>query len=218
MEEFSIEKSEELAYWLGLAQADGYFDIKHKILRLELVSFSLVERFKQISEKYLGRTAKIQRYEHRGTWCYVIGIGKLIKYFERIGFHFKDPPFPPGWISSDIKLFGAYIAGLIDGDGHVQIKRPKYPQCVIKIASSKKQIELQKLIEEKFECSSYIYHAKNKKLRSEGFSYWFSLEFYVSKKTFEVIEDYIIPWIKLDYKRLKIEDFIRSRYLFAGVA
>ena len=151
-------KNENVAYWIGAVQSDGcyktYTEKKRNITR-HLISFHvskkslpMVRKFQFISKNIFNRNSKIFKIDKSNTWEMHIGIAKLIEDFKKLEITFGDPPLPPKWTLFDNKYFGAYLAGLIDGDGDIRIKRKKYPQCVIRIAGGHKQIELANKIKE----------------------------------------------------------------------
>ena len=208
-------KTLKFAYWVGVAQSDGYFkeyyDKKRKqtsfiiSLKVGKKSLPMLKNFIEISKKYLNRESAIFKNKMEVWECH-IGVKKLLNLFKSLDIKFSDPPIPPNWIIKDSNLFGSYLAGLIDGDGDVRIKRPKHPQCVIRISSYKPQFELAEKIRKMLKCKVSI-SKRIKFIRHK----WYSLEFYVSKKNYAFIQKFVIPFIKLSYKADKIQNFINSK-------
>lgn len=223
-EEIKLEPSEELAYWVGAVQTDGSLSEHHEKKRdktrtrisfgIAEKSLPMVEKFRDISLRILSRRGKIYKLK-RGSWYYEITVKQLSPTFKSLGIQFGDPPVPPQWTLEKPKFFGAYLAGVIDGDGDVRIKRPRYPQCAIRITSGSKQIALLQAITRVLGChASILYEKKDSYLgdrKISGASY--RIEFCVSSKTFELIKDFVLPHMTLAHKREKILQFIHSRFL-----
>ncbi|MBI4009935.1 MAG: hypothetical protein HY361_01950 [Candidatus Aenigmarchaeota archaeon] len=225
-EEVKIEPSEKLAYWVGVAQSDGSFrtywekDRKSAKYLISLCvaekSFPMLLKFTELSKMLFKRKSGIWKESKRERWIMHIGVTRLLETFKTLDIDFKDPPRPPFWTIKTPKSFGAYLAGLIDGDGSVCIKRPKYPQCIIKIGSGSEQKELSSAIRKLLKCSISITSYKAKKeIVSGRFSdcKWTVLEFLVSSKTYKFLKDFTLPHMQLIYKKRKIEDYISSRWL-----
>ena len=219
-------KNEELAYWIGLVQANGslkkYSYRKNKkvyeklTLEFDVKDKVLVENFQKVCKRSLKRNPKIF-YRSRGTWTCHIDVKKLQHLFKELDICFSDPPIPPRWCIKNENFFGAYLAGVIDGDGDIRIKRKKYPQCVIRIVSGSKQTNLAENIKRLLKCSVSItkryrvsFFHQEKRLIS-GVS--FSLEFLTSSKNFTFIKNYILPRINLLRKSSKLKDYITKRWV-----
>jgi len=165
----------------------------------------MLKRFIEISKKYLNRESAIFKDEIAVWECH-IGVKKLLNLFKSLDIKFSDPPIPPYWLIKNSNLFGAYLAGLIDGDGDVRIKRQKYPQCVIRISSHKPQFELAEEIRKILKCKVSV-SKRTKFIRKK----WYTLEFYVSKKNYSFVQRFVIPFIELFYKADKLLNFINSK-------
>ena len=226
MTNISNFKTIEFAYWLGLFHADGSLtkwtkknDKVQYYLHFENTSEILVKQF-QIGLKYFKRFPKYFKRKTVKLFTCKASVNLLLPILSLFNITRPKKLFdPPNWIYENIELFGAYLAGLIDGDGDVRVKRPKYPQCVIRITSKYPQRNLAKLIEERFKCKIQISSVKRKAvLNKRTISSIFSrLEFYVSSKNFGHILKYVIPFIKLSYKREKLLSFIKDRYAVGGI-
>ena len=69
----------------------------------------------------------------------------------------------PAFIKSDYNIFTAYLAGIIDGDGHIKIKNNKdriIPQCLIRITADRPLMEIGDLIEKFYSCKVHYYYDK----------------------------------------------------------
>lgn len=215
----------EFCYWIGLVQSDGclrkHYTNKRKkseyIIDIQSKDLEHLKLFQQISSKLLKRHVKIHKINRTNKQIIFeirIGVARLLKYFSDLEIDFSDPPKPPNWVINNIKLFGAYIAGVIDGDGSVRIKRPKNLQFGIRIISGKPQIDLQKYIRELFRCGCCIY--KQYRVVNlngnliKGTSY--NLEFAISGKNIQLFREYVLPWIQISRKRDKMESFIKMKW------
>lgn len=119
-ENIKIQPSGELAYWIGLVQADG--SLKHykfkrngKVkerwqLDLESKDKVLIEKFKSVNKNIFKRSSKMWR-RRKGTWTSHIGVKRLLLSFQSLDINFSDPPMPPKWCTRDLKFFGTYLAG-----------------------------------------------------------------------------------------------------------
>lgn len=214
----------ETAYWIGVLHSDGkrvcYYLQKNgkRYLRWEVAlevspnSFPMLERFVQIFETKFGRKLKIHRLSN-GKYKVGTSVKRLIETFEELGIHFRGTAIP-SWMKDDTKSFGAYLAGRIDGDGDIRIKgrigklRPT-PQCVIRITDGSPQIELKSAIEKHLKCKALITKRSGKSIYKGRIinGEWYTLEFLVSRKNIEFIEQYIFPNLTIPHKRLKMKRY-----------
>jgi len=219
-QKLEIEPSEELAYWVGVLQSDGclttrnYRDRKsQKIVKVEVApkSLEMVKKFSQLSELLFTRKAKIFKLSS-GKFKFSIGASQLIEIFEKLDIDAKDPPRPPFWVLDNYPKFGAYLAGLIDGDGDIRIKRPEYPQCALRITSGGVQTSLKKAIKELLKCGvSITYRSGTSMLdgrKIEG--KWYDLEFVVSRKTRDFLEKFVLPKMTIKHKVQKLSEFLSN--------
>ena len=225
-QDLEIEPSEDLAYWVGVAQSDGCLTryTKKDDVRSQLIigvcqkSLPMLERFREISRKLLDRDSKIWRI--RKERIFHIGIKSLLEKFRESGIILSPLFIPPIWTIGKPRYFGAYLAGLIDGDGDIRIKRPKYPQCQIRICTGIWQEILQKqLVAIGLSTSQYKRH-QEKFVKSLGRiikGSWIELEFGVTKKSRIFIQDYVVPQITLIYKKEKLLSFIEKKYAPVGI-
>lgn len=225
MKEFQLNESKDLAYWTGVVQSDGYFweyNYREKNfieLRFSISKRSLpmLKKFKEISKKCLNRNSRIYESSRPNERLFHIGIKSLLPEFKKLNIILSSNEFiAPKWAINKQQYFGAYLAGLIDGDGSIVVKRPDYPQCAITIYSGLWQNQLEKTIRKILNCSTYQvkthkkFYSKSLKRHIEGTSY--SLVFYVSSKTVRFISQFVLPYIQLNHKRKILQNFINSRY------
>lgn len=213
--------SKNLAYWIGVAQSDGslqkYTSKNRKSylfisVQVGKSSLPMLNKFQKLSKKLFDCKAKIFKLKTREVWQYRIGVKKLLHSFKQLNIKIDNKFYPPNWTIANSKFFGAYLAGLIDGDGDIRIKRKKYPQCVIRIAGNSKQLTLSKVIRRKLRCSTSITKRTSKRY-SKRFGRtikgtWFDLEFLVSSKNQSFVKQFILPFLQLDYKRDKVENYL----------
>jgi|APSaa5957512622_1039677.scaffolds.fasta_scaffold01431_6 hypothetical protein len=216
-------KSKELAYWIGVAQSDGHFKKYYDktknnqkyyvVLSVGLVSLEMLKKFKKISEKIFGTRSKVHFLKNRNSIEYKVGCKKLLSKFKKLNISFNDPPKPPNWVKDNKDYFGAYLAGVIDGDGTISITRPQYPQCQVRIFSNKKQKSLINAIKKRFSCNVYTYNRKTKGIikgrKISGSCY--ILQFYISKKNQKLAKEILIPNLAISKKRNKINKFLKKK-------
>ena len=218
--------NEEIAYWIGVFQSDGYFKkqyVKSKQRIRYYISFTLsdkslpmIHKFQEISVKYFNRKGCFFSYNSKEDFFqhqYRFGCNEFISLFEVLDLLHKNPPIPPNWVITRKSFFGAYLAGIIDGDGDVRISRSQYPQCKIRISGSKKPdvliIELKKFL--KCGVNSHYRKKINKIKDRVFFSGGQITEFYVSKKNVFFLIEYVLPYINLKYKKEKIIEYINAK-------
>src|SRR3989344_390585 len=223
LENLEIKPSEDLAYWIGVAQTDGCFNKyinKHngKIrYRVDLVvgekSLPMLIKFNRLSYNLFKRKSGILKLGN-GEFGTYISVKELLATFVKLNIIFDDTPSPPNWTKHDEKLFGAYLAGIIDGDGNVEIKRPKYLQCLIIIFDGSSQDELALSIKNMLKCSVKIYKfQKMKNLHNKNtLCTWYELHFLLSNKNSEFFYNYILPHLTIEHKRDKTSKFLETRY------
>jgi len=226
-----IEKSSALAYWIGIVQTDGYLKkyldktggykrFKYFIVMHVVTSLPMLKRFQKISLRLFNRKAKIHKFKK--GWVCKIGVTKLLPFFEELDINFSKPPKPPSWCLERPGFFGAYLAGIIDGDGTVDIKRPRYPQCAIQISSDQLPIDLKKAIKNCLNCGVNNFY-RERWANIDGrfiYSHENRTEFYLSSKNYLFFQGYVLPWISLHHKRYKISTFVnylKRKYTYGSV-
>lgn len=213
--------SEELAYWIGVAQSDGCLSRikwKNKIIfrvksKVGIKSLPMLKKFQELSGLLFDRNAKIFKVRKKPYFTFQFGAKTLLTLFNELNIIFSRV-VPPKWILREDKLFGAYLAGVIDGDGDIRVKRPKYPQCAVRIWSNAYLSKLINSIKNIMKCSVNVSY-KEEITQIEGRkinSHKHSLEFYISKKNFRFFKKFVIPWMTLEYKREKVKSYIKQRW------
>jgi len=211
-----ISESKELAYWVGVAQSDGhlstYGNNRRVMIGVREKSLPMLKKFQMLSGILLDKYAKIYK-DKGGNYVFAIGVKKIMSSIRSLNITFGDPPKPPTWALTKNQYFGAYLAGLIDGDGDVRVKRKKYPQCVIRINSGKKQEKLKNCIEKIIKCSASTKQRYKEKILDgrKICGSFYELEFYVSSKNYKFVKNFITPNLQLIYKKEKIMNFILGR-------
>ena len=218
--------SQELAYWIGLVQTDGSLvkwtrkngKIENE-LHMETKSEILIKEF----QKGLNLLNRFPKYfkTKRGFFSCKAGVGSILFQIKTLRLFSAKAKFrAPNFVLKDKAFFGAYLGGIIDGDGDIRTKNKKYPQCVIRITSGFKQEILMKLIKEFLICSVTDTKREGKRyLKKENRiinGSWHELEFSISSKNFYFISSFVVPNIKLPYKKEKISNFIKQKYAAAG--
>ncbi|MFH0875653.1 MAG: hypothetical protein V1859_06970 [archaeon] len=219
-------KNANLAYWVGVAQTDGYFKKQfvkstsrtrfYVVLGVGKKSLPMLNKFKQISNEVFmvkGNTFLSLSYNKYHKIEYKFGCNRLIPFFNQLNILFSEPLTPPTWIVPSKRLFGAYLAGVIDGDGDIRITRPKYPQCYIRITSKLKSSELLKVLSEFLSCSVKCnYHQKLNIFEGRQFiGKTYITEFRVSKKNFEFFKKFVYPHIVILHKKEKLRNFMKIK-------
>ncbi|MFH1520130.1 MAG: hypothetical protein ABID61_00650 [Candidatus Micrarchaeota archaeon] len=210
-----------LAYFLGALNSDGtFYNFFYKkrnriIYRIRFQvgekSLPMLNFIQKIFELEFNRSLTICKDEINsyGTGIYSIGtsVNSMLVVLDELGIIKGNIP---EHIRSDTHLFCAYLAGLIDGDGDIRIKRPKWPQCEIRITVGKPDDNLIKLISfhlkcsariEKFSCEPTI---EGRKIQSTGYRHCF----YLSKKNMTNFMEFVFPFIQLEYKKQKVMDYL----------
>jgi len=171
----------------------------------------MILKFCKISNELFNKRVSITKNKHGQYVCRVY-IRKLLKIFKKINIIFTKAPAPPICIKNSNLNFGAYLAGIIDGDGHVKLKRNKdrhIPQCAVIISNGEPQHELAKSIRDNLNCKVQIVKRTKKKRKGT----WFELTFYISRKTNLLhVKRYVLPFIALPHKRIRI----RHKILLEG--
>lgn len=218
-----LRPSKKLAYWVGVVQSDGYLKkYRNKIsgnvacsLSFDVSESSLpmLKKFQELSSELFNRNASIFKRRTRYMWTYHIGVNNLLSVFERLDIHLGRRPEPPAWCIKDPRFFGAYLAGLIDGDGDIRVKRKRYPQCVIRITSGREQLELANAIGKILRCSvAVIFRRRERILKGRKIrGTWYKAEFYVSSKNHKFVKQFVLPHLMLLYKKEKLQAFIANR-------
>jgi hypothetical protein len=219
-----MKPSKKLAYWVGVAQSDGHYKIynerrgaklieRHIIqLGVGIKSLPMLKKFESISQKIFG-TSGNYCMDKRKKYRFEIKIKRFLNEIKKLNISFSDPPTPPTWCLENRKYFGAYLAGVIDGDGDLRISRSRYPYCAIRITSGSKQINLREGIKTMLNCGcSHRKITRNSEIdgrKIKGTCH--VIEFYVTPKNIEMVGQYIFPEISLIHKRDKLKEYKKLR-------
>lgn len=215
-------KCPDIAYFTGVMQSDGSFSIynvrknkkiyKRKALCVQVgkLSLPMLNNFCKILDKYFNRRISIIKTS-RGLYDVHTSINKLSSLFEELEILPKKL-IAPLWIRNHINLFGPYLAGIIDGDGDVRVKRPKYPQYAIRITSEENPCLLKELVVKFLKCGVHFHKCQKSGVFADGrlvIGNCYELEFYISKKNALNIKKYILPYITIEHKKKLIKKAIR---------
>lgn len=218
--------SKKFAYWVGVVQTDGYFKqqfIKSKkrkrfliVLNVGQRSLPMQNKFREISQELFGLKGSLFKYTNKEGFLnyeYKFGCKNLIDIFNKFQIDFSSILSPPKFVLRSDSLFGAYIAGIIDGDGDVRISRPKYPQCYVRLSGNSEPIDLIKAIKSRLNCGVYsCRREQTTKIAKRTFSSsWQITEFIISNKNLDFIEKHILNEIALHHKRNKIIDYLKIK-------
>lgn len=205
---------------MGVVQTDGSMTRSGKVPTIQFgvhqKSLPMLEKFQRITKENFGRSCKIED-DSLGYKRYRVSVGRLTKAFDILGIEFGDPPKPADWTKENRFYFGPYLAGIIDGDGDVRVKRPQYPQCAVRISSGSKPDDLISAVKGNLCCSvSSSRRAGTREIRDRKISgSWWETEFYVSRKTARFFLEEVLPHMAIRHKSEKIKDFI-SNHIFHG--
>jgi len=202
----------EFAYFIGLVQSDGCLKKYKKQYYVHFTNRNilLMKRFQDLVKFCLDREIKFCPRKY-GGFEGKVGVNKLLDEFNKNDISFKDPPKPPDWIDSNLELFCAYLAGLIDGDGDVRLRRPKYPQCAVRITSSRPQLDLVNSIKKNLcKCSISTYARQGIIEGRTIFSRFARLEFCVSNKNKTIVKDFLLPYVVSKHKHDRINRFLEN--------
>jgi len=213
-------KSPELGYLIGTLQGDGcYYQYPvndrgkirvRQVIKLDAKDLEMIEKSKGIFEKVFKRKRKTYQLSD-GRFGFSFLVRNLLNKFKELDMSFKDPPKPPEWVKHKIEFFGPYLAGLIDSDGDVRIKRPKYPQCAIRITSGHRQKNLEISIEKNFNCGASITEERCFNKKWKIWNHGSRLEFLISSKNFKKFKRFVLPYIMVPRKKIKIENYINNQ-------
>jgi intein/homing endonuclease len=126
-------------------------------------------------------------------------INNDIDSFRKLGF-LSPKSHTPEWVLRNDEIFLAYLAGMIDGDGNICIKRPAYPQCRITITSEFMLPKLKQYIEKFLSCKVSYYKYKNRNA--------YNLDFYISPKNFRLTKEKLYPNLTINHKRQVLNNFL----------
>jgi hypothetical protein len=220
-----VKPSRELAYFLGVRQTDGtVFTYSFRgetrrrfVLTAGTKSLPMLQKVKRILNRAFKRRASILKKSFRSQqgggelFTLEAGIKNIWPEFTKLGLASFQIP---GWVANNPIFFGAYLAGIIDGDGDVSVKRPKYPQCLVRITSDEELTELKGLIQKYLNCSCYsecirceirgLPRAKAKQGK------YCRLSFVISPKNIEFFKTKVLQHITIKHKKEKLNEFFEA--------
>ncbi|MBU3897194.1 MAG: hypothetical protein KJ697_04695 [Nanoarchaeota archaeon] len=213
---------EKLAYFLGVLQTDGklttYNTIKrNKVyrrtdigLKVGKKSFQMLKQFQRSLKELYGRDINIHESKD-GFFDIHTSVNKLLETFKEQGI---GKIGIPDWIKQSESNFGAHLAGVIDGDGNVRVKRPKYPQHMIRISDGKFNEDLLKLINEFMKCK--VTTSKNCRFsvfRDGRTTYgrWYDYDICISRKNAIFINKHVLPFMTINYKKELINKGVQQK-------
>ncbi|MBI4152551.1 hypothetical protein HY495_02470 [Candidatus Woesearchaeota archaeon] len=215
--------SPDLAYWVGVIQTDGYFKkqfvksegVTRYLIRLNVgySSIEMLDKFRSLSQLLFSIKGNTWHNTKRNDITFQFGAKNLMGLFSSLDIDFSDPPKPPLWILGRKEFFGAYLAGVIDGDGDVSIRRPIYPQCAVRINSGSPCNALALGIQQFMNVGVSIHFKSNisflngRKIMGSGYV----LEFYISPKNFCFFLEYVLKEMAITRKSLKIKGYVLTR-------
>jgi hypothetical protein len=199
---------EEVCWWLGVFHTDGYIyrkqgSVKEIRLWVGKPSMEMLDRWKGVLDRLTDKQHKVYsvkiydkryntiRYNYSVREGSKKKINLLIDFFGRKG----NAVFSyPKTLSE--KCFGAYLAGVIDGDGHIQIRKRTYDKSferLIKISGTKDS-ELLRLVQ------SYLERFRMPKGYLVKYDNHSDLWIYVSKKFNRWLFEFTYPYISIKRK------------------
>jgi hypothetical protein len=214
-------KKGDLAYFIGVLHTDGCIcayrfrdKMRHRyILNVGKRSLPMLKKTRGIFHEGFGRTLKIRRKLHKNenpTFLIEVDIASLRDTFARWNIDKKE--LAP-WIKNSRRFFCAYLAGVIDGDGDISIKRPQYPQCQVRITAGEELPVLMGLIRQHLNCSCNIqkaivstYSLPRAKVK---FGVAYRHCFYLSPKNMRAFRKLVLPHMQIKHKRQKLLEFYK---------
>ncbi len=209
MDSIILEPSVELGYWVGVAQTDGSLKHYKNSVQISLCisskSLPMLMKFEEISFKVLNKHSNVWKEKSRDLFDYHYHVKSMLPLFDELGIDFKDPPKPPKWCLDNFSIFGAYLAGVIDGDGCIWLTEPKDYNglvCRAKISCGSKPLELEEAIRKFLNCKTRIIKVKSK--WGEGYN----LEFLISSKNYKFVKEFVLPHIAISYKYQRLNSYM----------
>ena len=213
-----IKIDENIAYFIGVLHSDAciyVFEDKtqnRQVIRLSLQigdkSIPMAYKFKQIFFDYFGRTVNLRKIPNKPGHSIQTSINR-IRHIIVPWDNYKIPLE----IKKTKSLFGAYLAGLVDGDGYIKSKKNQkdriLPQCVVRIASDRPLGVIKRLIEHHLDCRVHFEYSKNSKCVHTCF--------YISKNNSAFITKYISPHLTIPHKIEALRSFLMMKNEPVGI-
>lgn len=221
----------DFAYWIGVVQTDGFLKKLYRKNRNKVtyyIGLGVGNKSKPMLNKFI--TLSKSLFEINGSFFngvskegfetsqFIFGCTSLMPFYKEIDLNFKDL-VPPIFVLNSEELFGAYLGGVIDGDGDINISREDYPQCKIRICSGKQEPQLATAIEKILNCKVNQYKRRHKtNIRNRYFiSNSVKIEFRVIPKNFDFMEEFVLSNMALDYKSIRVRNYIKFRRATGGI-
>ncbi len=192
----------ELAYFIGVLHSDGCIYIfndkkqNKKKIRLSLGvaqrSLPMAITFQRILFEKFNKKVNVRKVPNKNLYSIQTSINRVANIFQNWNSNL------PETIKSNKSLFGAYLAGLIDGDGTIHLKNNKdrkLKQLRIEICGPEKLIEVKLLIERYTKSKVHFVKYRNRNC--------YDTAFYVTYKNLIFLEENVFPHIMLTYKKDK---------------
>lgn len=197
-----MQNGSDYYYMLGVLHSDGcIYKFKSK-LRLNLTvgikSKNMIEKFTRIFNELYGRTCSYRQSRVGSRLMLQTSINSISKKIKK-----NEDAID---LSNLLDLeFGAYLAGVIDGDGHIKVKSSKCrknPQCMIRIFSDHFLVNLANEIEKRMGCKVHCFKDKR--------SCCYETCFYVSSKNFHYMAQNVACNLVLLHKKERLDNHIRE--------
>ena len=219
-----IKLDKILSYFIGVLHSDGciykFYSRRQKrfIHRIGFIggkkSLPMLVEIREILRKKFKRKVKIIKLTRRDRNIFELktSINSLLPIFDKLEISKKHIP---SWIKKDRSLFCSYLAGVIDGDGNIVIKRKSSPQCIVRITSHSPNPVLLELIKRYLYCIPWIekqvlnYKGLNGIRKNKGVA--FRHCFCISRKNFRTFKKFVLPFIKIRHKKEKIIKFLKLK-------
>lgn len=196
-----------LAYFIGVLQSDGsiyfYYNKKEKRTRIMLnlavseKSLPMLMAFQDGLSTKFNRKLEIRK-NYRGYFEMKTTINRLFFIFKKWDNYQIDRE-----IEEDPLLFGSYLAGLIDGDGYIKLKKNKdrrLGQLCVQISGPQKLVKIKEILERYTSAKVHFQKYKGKNC--------YDTVFYVTYKSIPFLKSFVIPNIKLKYKSDRLKWYI----------
>ncbi len=197
---------EDVAYLIGVLHSDGciyhFNDKKRNKIRIRVIvtvaqkSLQMLESFRDIFSEKFEKKIKIRKIPKKNYFSIQTAVNSIYHIIQKWEHH----KIPLEIIGSK-NLFGAYLAGVIDGDGCVKYRKHA-KNMEIRISAGHKLLELASLIRFHLECGCHFTKDKSK----TGLGY--NTIFNVSPKNFNFLMNFVHPHIKISHKSEKLKWYI----------
>lgn len=91
----------------------------------------MLRKVVSILDDVFGRKVSISKRKNLNLYRFQTTVKNLMEQFRSFDIKTFKQVTAPDWINSNINYFGAFLAGVIDGDGNITITRKSYPMCSV---------------------------------------------------------------------------------------